>query len=100
MKLKVRPSGRENQRYCIYCFPLRKVQLENSSGSNVDSQKMKLVLAVKAEKFEVDLVACCLRVNGKNIKENKHVKVTLQCVHLFLISLSLSLLIHPPFQAW
>lgn len=37
---------------------------------------MKLVLAVKAEKFEVDLVAGCLRVNGKNIKENKHVKVT------------------------
>ena len=36
---------------------------------------MKLVLAVKAEKFEVDLVAGCLRVNGKNIKENKYVKV-------------------------
>lgn len=54
----------------------RKVQLENSSGTSVDSQKMKLVLAVKAEKFEVDLVAGCLRVNGKNIKENKHVKVS------------------------
>ena len=53
----------------------RKVQLENSSGTTVDSQKMKLVLAVKAEKFEVDLVAACLRVNGKNIKENKYVKV-------------------------
>jgi len=49
--------------------------LENSSGTNVDSQKMKLVLAIKAEKFEVDLVAGCLRVNGKNIKENKYVKV-------------------------
>ena len=36
---------------------------------------MKIVLAVKAEKFEVDLVAGCLRVNGKNIKENKYVKV-------------------------
>ena len=36
---------------------------------------MKLVLAIKAEKFEVDLVAGCLRVNGKNIKENKYVKV-------------------------
>lgn len=56
----------------------RKVQLENSSGTTVDSQKMKLVLAVKAEKFEVDLVAGCLRVNGKNIKENKYVKVCTQ----------------------
>ena len=49
--------------------------MENSSGTNVDSQKMKLILAVKAEKFEVDLVAGCLRVNGKNVKENKYVKV-------------------------
>ena len=51
--------------------------MENSSGANVDSQKMKLVLAIKAEKFEVDLVAGCLRVNGRNIKENKYVKVRL-----------------------
>lgn len=53
----------------------RKVIQENSSGNAIDSQKMKLVLAVKAEKFEVDLVAGCLRVNGKNVKENKFVKV-------------------------
>lgn len=59
-------------------FILRKVQLENSSGSIVDSQKKKLILAVKAEKFEVDLAAGCLKVNGKNIKENKYVKVKLK----------------------
>ena len=51
------------------------MQLENSAGTTVDSQKMKMVLEVRVEKTEVDLAAACLRVNGRNIKENRHVKV-------------------------
>lgn len=54
----------------------RKVQLENSSGTTVDTQKIKLVLAVKTEKVDIDLAGGCLRVNGRNVKENKHVKVS------------------------
>jgi stalled ribosome rescue protein Dom34 len=53
----------------------RNVKMENSDGPTGESQRVKLVLAVKVEKLEVDLVAACLRVNGKNIKENKYVKV-------------------------
>jgi protein pelota len=60
----------------VECATLRKVQMENSQGTTVDTQKIKLVLAVKVEKVDVDLIAGCLRVNGKNVKENKHVKVT------------------------
>ena len=49
--------------------------MENSAGVNVDSHKIKMVLAVKVEKVDADLKAGCLRVNGRNVKENKHVKV-------------------------
>jgi len=59
----------------VEAFTFRKVQLENSQGTTVDTQKIKLVLAVRVEKLEVDLEAGCLRVNGKNVKENKHVKL-------------------------
>lgn len=53
---------------------------------------MKILLAVKAEKVEVDLQAACLRVNGKNILENKHVKLgsyhtlELECDRYFKLS--------------
>lgn len=59
----------------VEAFTLRKIQLENSQGATVDTQKIKLVLAVRVEKLDVDLEAGCLRVNGKNVKENKHVKL-------------------------
>lgn len=68
-------NGLEKKNILILILVASKVQLENSSGPTGDSQKIKLVLAVRVEKLEVDLVAGCLRVNGKNVKENKHVKV-------------------------
>lgn len=48
---------------------------ENSSGAVVDSHKVKVLLAVAAEKVDADIKGACLRVNGKNVKENRHVKL-------------------------
>ena len=59
----------------VECFTMRKVLQENSSGDVVDSQKIKIILAVRVEKVDVDLCAPALRVNGRNVKENKHVKL-------------------------
>ena len=54
----------------------RRIVLENSSGNTVDSTKVKVLLAVKAEKSDIDIKGASLRVNGKNVRENKHVKVS------------------------
>lgn len=59
----------------VECVTMRKVLQENASGAVVDSQKMKMVLAVKVEKMDIDLNNASLRINGKNVKENKHVKL-------------------------
>ncbi len=59
----------------VECMTMRRVILENSSGVNVDSQKVKVLLAVIAEKIDVDIKGASLRVNGKNVRENKHVKL-------------------------
>jgi protein pelota len=59
----------------VECVTMRKVLQESNSGEVVDSQKMKMVLAVKAEKIDIDLAAASLRVNGRNVKESKHVKL-------------------------
>lgn len=59
----------------VECMTLRKVLQENSAGDVVDSHKMKMILAVQVEKVDIDLKAACLRINGRNIKENPHVKL-------------------------
>lgn len=61
----------------VEAMTMRRVIQENSSGATVDSQKIKVLLAVVAEKMDVDLKGASLRVNGKNVRENKHVKVIL-----------------------
>lgn len=53
----------------------RKVLHENSQGTVVDSQRVRVVLAVGVEKVDVDLQVGSLRVNGKNQRENPHVKL-------------------------
>lgn len=58
----------------VECMTFRKVINESNSG-NVDTMKIKLVLAVSVEKTDVDLMAPSLRINGKNVKENQHVKL-------------------------
>jgi len=59
----------------VECVTMRKVLQESSSGEVVDSQKIKMVLAVRVEKLDVDLSNASLRINGKNVKENRHVKL-------------------------
>lgn len=54
---------------------LRKVLHESSSGEVVDSSKVKTILAVRVEKIDVDLNGASLRINGRNVKENQHVKL-------------------------
>jgi len=53
----------------------RKVLHESSSGEVTGSQRLKMVLSIKVEKCDVDLLAGQLRVNGLNTKENQHVKL-------------------------
>lgn len=59
----------------VECATLRKVLRENASGDVVDSAKVKMVLAVRVEKLDVDLHCASLRVNGKNVRENEWVKL-------------------------
>jgi len=66
----------------IEAMTLRRVIQENASGDTVDSQKVKVLLAIVAEKMDVDIKGSSLRVNGKNVRENKHVKVN-KCLHSF-----------------
>lgn len=54
---------------------MRKVLQENNAGDVVDSHKVKVVLAVITEKVDVDIKGANMRVNGKNVKENKWVKL-------------------------
>jgi protein pelota len=61
----------ENQ---VECPTFRKVVVSESASSDTQ-KKIKLVLAVKVEKSEVDLQYGTLRVNGKNVKENDWVKL-------------------------
>lgn len=53
----------------------RRVLQENSAGDVVDSHKIKLFLAIKSEKIDIDLQASVIRVNGRNMTEGKHVKL-------------------------
>ncbi len=59
----------------VEMMTLRKVLKESSSGDVVASQKMKMVLAIIVEKSCIDLEAGCLRLTGRNCKENAHVKL-------------------------
>jgi protein pelota len=59
----------------IEAMTMRRVVQENTAGNVVDSQKVKVLLAVVAEKIDVDIKGASLRVNGKNVRENRHVKV-------------------------
>jgi protein pelota len=58
----------------VECLTFRKVVI-NESASSDNQKKIKLVLAVNAEKSDVDLEHGILRINGKNVKENDWVKL-------------------------
>jgi len=53
---------------------VRKVQHETASGGT-DSQRVRVTLEVVVEHVDFDSVSCKLRLRGKNILENPHVKL-------------------------
>jgi hypothetical protein len=53
---------------------VRKVQHETASGGT-DSQRVRVTLEVVVEHVDFDAVSCKLRLRGKNILENPHVKL-------------------------
>lgn len=52
----------------------RKVTTEGSTGSR-QSTKIRLTLTITVEDIDFDTQACKLRVKGRNIEENEHVKL-------------------------
>lgn len=63
----------------VECPTIRKVQTSTSTNSsdNTNMAKMRIILAVKVEKMDVELSASCpsLRLNGRNVKESEWVKL-------------------------
>lgn len=54
---------------------MRKVQKETATGTQV-SEKMALTLALRVETIDFDPDGSTLRLKGKNVEENKFVKVS------------------------
>lgn len=52
----------------------RKVQRESSSGER-DVERVKLKLEIEVEAIDYDNVGAVLRIRGKNVVENEHVKI-------------------------
>lgn len=59
---------------------IRKVQTESATGSSTSS-RVRTTLTIAVESIDFDTQACMLRLKGRNIEENQHVKVT-QSAHL------------------
>lgn len=55
-------------------YMFRKVQTESSTGSS-SSYKVRTTLTICVENIDFDTQACVLRLKGRNIEENKYVKV-------------------------
>ena len=53
---------------------VRKVTTESSTGSS-SSSRVRTMLTISVEDVDFDVLACVLRVKGRNIQENQYVKV-------------------------
>lgn len=53
---------------------IRKVHSETATGTTSTS-KIRTTLSIQIEAIDFDTAACALRVKGRNVEENKHVKV-------------------------
>ncbi|CAD5120777.1 DgyrCDS9337 [Dimorphilus gyrociliatus] len=53
---------------------IRKVQSESATGTT-SSSKIRTTLSIQIESIDFDTIACALRVKGRNVEENKHVKM-------------------------
>lgn len=60
---------------------LRYVVSESHTGST-SKDSLRMMLAIAVESVEFDVQVCMLRVNGRNVEENKHVKMGGTCVAL------------------
>ena len=58
----------------IRASTFRKITTEGSTGSR-QSTKIRLTLTLVVEDIDFDTQACRLRVKGRNIEENEHVKM-------------------------
>jgi protein pelota len=58
----------------ITASTIRNVVKETNTGSTVKN-RVKMVLKIAVERVEFDAEQCSLRVNGKNVEENEHVKL-------------------------
>ncbi|PHT54191.1 Protein pelota -like protein [Capsicum baccatum] len=58
----------------VLAVTIRKVLREAASGGR-DAQRVKLKLEIKVENIEYDKEGSALRIRGKNILENEHVKI-------------------------
>lgn len=53
---------------------IRKVTTESSTGSTT-SNRVRTILTIKVEDIDFDTQACLLRLKGRNVTENQHVKM-------------------------
>ncbi|XP_053987891.1 protein pelota [Hylaeus volcanicus] len=58
----------------VSCSTIRKVQMESATGSS-NSHRVRTTLTICVEVIDFDKQACVLRLRGKNVEENKYVKV-------------------------
>ncbi|XP_043485107.1 protein pelota [Leptopilina heterotoma] len=58
----------------VSCSTIRKVQTESSTGSS-NSYRVRTTLTICVEGIDFDTQACVLRLKGRNIEENKYVKM-------------------------
>ncbi|KAK4793114.1 hypothetical protein SAY86_023549 [Trapa natans] len=58
----------------VMAVTVRKVLREGASGGR-DAERIKLKLEIKVEAVDYDKVGSVLRIRGKNVLENEHVKV-------------------------
>eukprot|EP00093_Oithona_nana_P004916 04916.XXX_143790_142235_1 [CDS] Oithona nana genome sequencing. len=58
----------------IRASTFRKITTEGNTGTR-QSQKIRLTLTIKIEDIDFDTQACLLRIKGRNIEENEHVKM-------------------------
>ncbi|KZC13304.1 PREDICTED: protein pelota [Dufourea novaeangliae] len=58
----------------VSCSTIRKVQTESSTGSS-NNFRVRTTLTISVEGIDFDTQACVLRLKGRNVEENKYVKM-------------------------
>lgn len=73
----------------IQATTIRKIQKENSTGT-VSNDRVKLMLAISVENVDFDPAGGTLRVSGKNLDDNKFIKVFNFKIIIFLLVRTIS----------